>query len=301
MPPHGPQWAPSEPENLGSTSWHIGHLGLRQVWQVTRGAGTRIAILDSGVADVPGLEGRVTWLRPNLSLDGAGDVSGHGTRCAVLAASDDARAPGVAPEADVVSVRVTPSSGDPDPREVLKAFKMLAGQVDVISCSFVLPNADPELADAVRACFNRGAFIVGAAGNTANKPSGFPERMPHVVTVTALDRSDQPLPGLRTGPWLDLSAPGDELVTRDELGNVVGDFGNTSGATPLVAGVAALMLSLIPDRAKRRPLVGHLEQLMKDTALDLGGTGHDSDTGAGRIDPPSLLNAVQSFLSTFPP
>ena len=296
----GGYWAPSRTPRKPISereAWHIEHLGLAQVWPITRGAGTRLAILDSGVADVSGLEGRVTWLRPDGTPDYGIDNHGHGTRCAVLAASGDETVRGVAPECEVISIRVTSSTGDPDGHEVARAFELLVGRVDVISCSFVLKDASPRLQDAIRSAFQSGAFIVAAAGNSNAVASAFPERTPHVFTVSAIARDGEPLKGCRIGPWIDVAAAGENLLTRSERGKVTDDFGKTSGATALVAGVAVLAMSLDPSAEHRRALSQVLGALIQETASDIGPKGRDEFCGAGAINPPALIARVSKELS----
>src|SRR6187401_933297 len=87
--------------------WHFDELEIPALQEHTRGEGIRVAVLDTGVARAGGA---FASLR-SLTADGAPtddvDLDGHGTACASLIASLDDDAPGVAPAADLISIRVT--------------------------------------------------------------------------------------------------------------------------------------------------------------------------------------------------
>jgi membrane-anchored mycosin MYCP len=298
--PAGGFWAPSHPPPAATpvaTGWHLQALGLAAVWTRTQGAGVRLAILDSGVAGVPGLQHRTSWFRPDGVPDSAIDDHNHGTSCAVLAASDDLEIRGVAPRCQVISLRITNASGAPDTVLLRRAFQLLKGEVDVINCSLVLREANTALLDAVREAQRAGAFIVGAAGNRPNVASDFPERTPHVFTVAAMGTNGQPLGTGRMGPWIDVAAPGQALLTRNKYGLRRTDFGHSSGAAALVSGVAALALALAAPGERRYRLSQLLGALIRETATDIGLAGIDPLSGAGAIDPPRLMARVQDELN----
>lgn len=84
-------------------------LALPQVWQLTRGSGQRVAIIDTGVSphrQLPGLVGGGDYV---FTGDGTQDCDGHGTVVAGIAAaaadSESDSFSGVAPEATVISIR----------------------------------------------------------------------------------------------------------------------------------------------------------------------------------------------------
>ena len=86
--------------------------------RVTDGSGIGIAVLDTGVADVPSLAARVAD-RVDFTAEGDGlDHFGHGTHMAGLIASDalapDGTTLGVAPGARIISVKVAPADGSTD-------------------------------------------------------------------------------------------------------------------------------------------------------------------------------------------
>lgn len=296
MSPKKVAWAPDD--GFEEPFWHLTALGIPEVWQVSRGEGVVIAILDGGVDDVLGLRGdRVRHVdHEGHDIAPGDDSNGHGTACASLAASNFKHAMGVAPRADVLSINVAGINGDPLLYKVESGLRFALENADVISCSFVMPQCSQAVLDCVRDAQAAGRVVVGAAGNDASQTSAFPESIPEVISVAALGRDNQPLAGGRFGPFIDIAAPGQDLQVMTSLG-VKTWRGATSGAAALVSGVCALMLSAAKKKGLEPAQAGRsLAELIRTTAIDLGMEGPDDTTGAGLIHPPKLLDAVLSQL-----
>jgi hypothetical protein len=100
--------------------------------------------------------------------------------------------------------------------------------------------------------------------------------------------------GSNWGPELDCVAPGVHIYTTDIMGaagygagNYVPSFNGTSSATPHVAGLAALVLSVDPELRS-----WEVEEIVKLTARELGAAGRDEEYGHGRIDARRALEAA---------
>ncbi|MCT7659690.1 type VII secretion-associated serine protease mycosin [Mycobacterium deserti] len=169
-------------------------LEYRSAWRFSRGAGQKVAVIDTGVNRHP----RLPMLEPGgdyvSNSDGLQDCDAHGTLVAgIIAASpsaDDSFA-GVAPEAAILSIRqnsgaygpVGPSSGpDDDPNAVSTGFGdtrtlavAITRAVDLgatvinlseVACAPVSAGLDDvALGHAVRYAFERNVVVVAAAGN----------------------------------------------------------------------------------------------------------------------------------------
>ncbi|MEP0814463.1 MAG: S8 family serine peptidase [bacterium] len=184
---------------------------------------------------------------------------------------------------------------------------------DVINMSFGgAPGGNTER-DAVRAAWNAGLVLVAAGGNVGAGAAGgaidwpaaideciavgattvFPSRYPEAGTPpieeTIADYSKQ-------GPEVELCAPGTALVTTGkggaytQIGN--NSFTGTSGASPLVAGLAALIKSLDPDVSN-----AEIRTLMQESAVDLGLAGRDEIYGFGRVDFAAALGGASEAVS----
>lgn len=249
------------------------------------GAGVGIALIDTGVADVPGLEDVVRG--PDLSLDSqfeeayTRDLYGHGTHLAGIVASDRPDVPGLAPDATLLSVKVGAANGAVDVSQTIAAIDWVVQHRDqhnirVLALAYGTdgtqdPRHDP-LSHAVEVAWRHGIVVLVAAGNHGASHDALvnPATNPNVIAVGAIDtqgsgtRSDDEIPefsapGTRSrrpdvfAPGVgvvSLQAPGGHLDThypaaRQDDGRFRGN--GTSQATMVVASAAAMLLQDRPD------------------------------------------------------
>lgn len=244
----GPQWtvAPSRALTVASTPTPAtgatgpvrAALGLPA--DGTEGAGVTVAVVDTGVADVPDLAGRVTD-RVDFSGTGAGDGFGHGTFMAGLIAGSGAasggRYRGVAPGASLVDVKVADAAGQTDLVTVLRGLEWVADHakdVDVVnlslSSSSPLPYQLDPLTQALEALWRKGITVVVPAGNDGPGAGTItsPGIDPVLLTAGGLNAS-----GTAAASWSaqgptwqgdakpDLLAPGTSLVSLRSPGSAV--------------------------------------------------------------------------------
>ena len=228
---HGKNWAAQDPGSLFTVERAI---GARRVWakkdesgrQLT-GQGVAVALLDSGVAPVTGLDGvgKVTY-GPDLSTEANGgptqqDSLGHGTFMAGIIAgrgsknssSDLPGAPadiqlGVAPDAGLLAIKLATTDGSTDVLQVIAALDWVTQhpvlpdgtRVRVINLSYGTNSAQDYLADPLAAAaenaWQHGIVVVTSAGNNGsdNGRLNDPAIDPHVIAVGATD-SDNKLHG----------------------------------------------------------------------------------------------------------
>jgi hypothetical protein len=128
---------------------------------------------------------------------------------------------------------------------------------------------------------HRGTIVVAAVGNdrqSGNRPF-VPATLPHVLTVGANDQSDHSASFSNRSGALDLVAPGVAMpVAVPTFYNSTGydSFDGTSFSAPLVAGATAWIWTLRPQLD-----VTQIQDVMRDSARDIGPTGWDADTGFG--------------------
>ena len=187
--------------------WAQQALGFSSVWNLTRGAGVTVAVVDSGVDADPQFGNRVT-LGPDLAREVSGvpgdaDCAGHGTFVAsIIAAAPVAGVAfftGVAPAARILSVKVTNSDNPGSIRSqvvshaILDAVKLGAR---VINLSLVVPNT-AQLRSAVEFALDQNVVVVAAAGNDLKGGGAgpfYPAAYPGVLSVGA---------AAQDGPWPD--------------------------------------------------------------------------------------------------
>jgi subtilisin family serine protease len=123
-----------------------------------------------------------------------------------------------------------------------------------------------------------------------------------VVAVGATTPSDQIAFFSSTGSFVDVSAPGDPILStwdpRDPQNpNILYNIdGGTSMASPIVAGLVALIKARRPDLTP-----DEIEGLIEATAVDKGLAGKDQNYGYGRIDAGRALAAAVAYVRPAPP
>jgi serine protease AprX len=280
--------------------------GAPAVWPTTRGERAVVALVDTGVAPVPALDGAVAG-EIDFSGTGGGDGYGHGTFMASLIAGRGDVAPGVAPGAGVLSLKVAGPDGSTDLATVLSALQWLNGPgraagIRVVALALgIEPDSEGArlLERATSRLAQRGLLVVTAAGNEGPGALTAPATAPGTLSVGAVDDQGDPDRANDTAAAFSATGPDRRGVAQPDLSasgvGVVGTMGldaviarahpeavvegryfrgsGTSMATAITAGVAALASSARPD------LDGHA----LEAALRAGG---------GVADAPAALAAV---------
>jgi serine protease AprX len=229
-----------------------------------------VALVDTGVANVPALEGAVAG-EIDFTGTGGGDGYGHGTFLASLIAGRGPLAPGVAPEAGILSLKVGAADGSATLGSVVSALQWLHGPgsaagLRIATLAFsVDPTSDAAniLNHAADAVASKGIMVVAATGNDGAELSS-PANAKHTISVGSTDDdgnvSDESGRGPDTAGVMqpDLTAPGERIAGTlpqesiiaqhaTHLGGGLYHGSGTSIATALTAGVAALASSARPD------------------------------------------------------
>ncbi|GAB1640776.1 S8 family peptidase [Krasilnikovia sp. MM14-A1259] len=288
------------------------------------GRGVTVAVVDTGIADVPDLAGRVAQ-HVDVTGTGRGDGYGHGTFMAGLIAASGAASGGayrgVAPRAGLVDVKVADAQGHTNLIAVLRGLQWVSDhrkEVQVVNLSLSsgspLPYQWDPLNQALESLWQQGVTVVVPSGNDGPGAGSVtsPGNDPMLLTAGALDtagtsaRADDVVPDFSgRGPtWQgdakpDLVAPGSHIVSLRAPGSVI-DAGNpqarvgdgyfrgsgTSMATAVTSGVVAAALAAQPTLTP--DAVKNL--LAGNTYGTAGLTG-----GAGALDAPRVLAAAPGW------
>ncbi|MEW9555373.1 PatA/PatG family cyanobactin maturation protease [Nonomuraea sp. NPDC050783] len=248
--------------------------GLAPLWQLTRGdERVRVAVVDGPVERThPVLA--TALLKPvgQAPPDGdAGVRAAHGTAVASVLFGHGQVA-GVAPRCTGLLVPVfsdrRPTSQVDLARGIETAVEAGAHVINISGGQLTQPEAaDDLLVRAVRRCQDDNVLIVAAAGNDGCFCDHVPAALPGVLAVGALDDAGRPLAMSNWGPHSQrrgLLAPGENITVAAPGGGTTKQSG-TSVATPIVAGVAALLLSLQLG-AGRRPNPHAIAELLLASA-----------------------------------
>lgn len=205
---------PGDDAELRDLQWDNDLLETGTAHETTTGKGARIAIIDTGIdLDHPDLGnvnedlGAAFVANDDVPEVGPGDSGYHGTHCAgIAAATGEAGVVGVAPDAELVPVRVFPADGGATFGDILKGIDYAAEiGADVANFSLGIPGVQEpgvevnQLRSNVQKVFQsavrRGTVITGSAGNdSGNLQQGggltLPNSVPAVITVSATSPAD---------------------------------------------------------------------------------------------------------------
>jgi len=276
------QWAlANDGQNGGTRGADISAVGA---WATTTGTNkVVVAVLDSGVDYThPDLEHNI-WKRPenikeyedrNLgeiddfhgynALDNDGnpmDQNGHGTHCAGIIGAEGGNNEGITGvnwTVQIMPLKFMDANGSGTTKDAIEAInyvidrKQAGVNVRIISASWGSTQKSRALEDVIKKAYEAGILFVAASGNASvdnDKSPHYPSsyNVGNVISVAALDRNDQLASFSNFGAkTVHIGAPGKDILST-WLDHEFRSASGTSMATPVVAGVAALVLAKNPS------------------------------------------------------
>ena len=266
---------------FGSWQWYLTKVGAPAAWSTTTGdASIIIAILDTGVDGThPDLQSKMVpgWNVYNNNSD-TRDVYQHGTVVAGTAAAASNNSQGVASIAwncPIMPVRISALDGTATYSAMANGLTWAADHGARVANISYKASTSSTVASAANYFQSKGGVVVAAAGNEAFFDASADNTS--ILTVAATDANDQLTLWTNTGNNIDLTAPGTVFSTMP--GGSYNSASGTSVSSPVVAGAAALVLSVKPSLSGSQ-----VQNILKQSADDLGPTGWDTGYGWGRVN-----------------
>ena len=289
-----PPWTPSNlvgPLTEKEWDWPHRKLLLPDVWKKHRGAGVKVAVLDTGIdANHDDLKGQIIAAKDFTgSRSGHADKMGHGTHCAgiIAAVEDDKGIMGGSPDlgkdgGGLIIAKVLGDDGSGQSSWIARGIEWAISQgAKIVSMSLGSPFRDDRIIDAIKLGLSADVIFVCAAGNEGQRGVGWPGAYEGVISVAAYDKNFQIAPFSSRGPEVDIAAPGVDILSTVPV-NSYARMSGTSMATPWVASICALLIS---SNKKVKWDCAKVKAKLIGQAQDAGSPGFDNDYGYGLIRP----------------
>lgn len=316
--------------NLSPFGWVHPIIRTPQAWEQTRGAGSTVAVIDTGHSTHQELIGAILQSGQANFVEGGNDASdrfdggflkhpGHGTLvCSVIASRGDCDAQGntsghgavtgSAPEADILPIRALRSVINFTQRSIPESIEHAIEQgADVIAMAMGGATRVASTERALRDAVEAGIVVVCAAGNcwrsvvfpAAYAPNGL------CTAVAALTHDLTPWAKTGSGPEVTLSAPGENVWGSAKNKASDPDHGiraaqGTTLATSLTAGVAALWVAHHGGRAALKQAADAANTTVQAMWMHCATSGltkppawgGNANLGAGVLDAEKALSAA---------
>jgi subtilisin family serine protease len=279
--------------------WSLKAVDAEAAWKVSKGNNVVVAVVDTGVdLNHPDLKANLVN-GYNAEEPGTPPQDGHyhGTHVAGIIAAvqnNGEGITGIAPQAKIMPVRTISNGGVAEVVDGITWAADNGAKVINLSLGWDYPNASVEetIQRAVKYALDKNVVICAALSNSSSfNPRSTPDNLAGkagfegVIGVGNVDLNDRRQGAY--GNWKSVSSPGTQIMSTlpdGKYGNLTG----TSMATPMVAGIAALMISQNPGLRN-----ADVRKKMMDSAKDLGTPGFDDQFGAGRINAAAVLSQLR--------
>jgi thermitase len=293
--------SPNDP--LYSIQWSLQKINAPQAWDINTGSySVIVAVADTGVdynhrdisnnmwTDLNGYHGYDYVNSDNYPIDD----HGHGTHCAGIIAAkgnNEKDIAGVCWNVKIMALKILDSSGSGSYSNAATAFYYAVNNgADIISNSWGGYDFSQTLQDAIDYAYSQGVILVAAAGNDYQYCyPHYPSSMEHVISVASTNSNDEKAPSSNYGDWIDISAPGVNVLSLRAAGTSMGSpydtyttyASGTSMACPHVSGVVALLLSEYPALSSEE-----ITARLLDNADDISAANptYAGRLGSGRIN-----------------
>ncbi len=226
-------------------SWNIECVAGEPKKNKYTGKGVKVAVIDSGI-DVHNDLNTKGWVDFSDKVNGYKpiDNSGHGTEMAgvIAARKNGIGTIGIAPDAEVYSVKILDKDNKANVSSVVKAIEWcIENDMDIINMSFGLEEYSSILYNSIKKAYEHNILLVAAAGNEGRVE--YPAKFREVLSVGGIDSNLNVSSFSPEGVYVDLFAPAEQCQTTGFVGSYVISSG-TSIATAHVTGVAAAVKSI---------------------------------------------------------
>lgn len=258
----------------------------------------KVCVIDTGYnlghPDLPDQNNGATGQANNSQVGNwFNDGNGHGTHVAgtVAALANNEGVVGVYPGVDLHIVKIFNDSGQwTFASDLIDGISQCQGAgANVVNMSLGGGSASTAERNAMQTFVNQGVMLVAAAGNSGNSSLSYPASYDAVISVAAVDSSENRASYSQYNSQVEISGPGSAVQSTWPT-NTYNSISGTSMATPHVAGAAALVWSFFPQCNNEE-----IRAALNATAKDKGSSGRDNFYGFGIVKARDAYDYLNTF------
>ncbi|MEG0431096.1 MAG: S8 family serine peptidase [Anaerovoracaceae bacterium] len=276
--------------NMNNRYYYLQKVNAQSAWHYLKPSNkVRVVVLDTGVnTNHPEFK---SVLNTNLSVDITKpghpklfkDLQTHGTHVAGIIGSKSGGVAAVHGKSVIELVVVNVFEKNDKGETVVRSSKLSEGidyavsiGAKVINLSLGFEKSSGYLEEACAKAEAAGITVVSSAGNYGNKKAFYPADYDSVISVIAVNKSNQKESYSNYGNE-DVSAPGQSIYST--INNGYGYKSGTSMASAIVSGIVAMMYNVNPSLTPKEA-----REIIIESAKDIGTKGYDKETGFGLVD-----------------
>ncbi|MBT2571323.1 S8 family serine peptidase [Planococcus sp. ISL-110] len=269
--------------------YHHKNIETERAWDKTMGSSdVVVAVLDQGF-DINHQDLANQIVSPYFTSDTGFSVDDHGTHVAGIIGSsinNYAFGAGVAPKTSIMPIDVFEDDSAYTSDVIEGIYQAVWAGADIINMSLGSYSYNSQYNNAIQYAYQSGLVIVASAGNDSSSQTRYPASYDNVISVGSTDTYDGSSYFSNWGTDIDIVAPGSSIYSTLPY-NRMGGMSGTSMASPVVAGVAALLLASEPNLTNDQVV----DRLLS-TAKDLGNYGKDYIYGNGLVNAKEALKIM---------
>ncbi len=273
--------------------YHLSLLQIEKAQKLVSNKAIKVAVIDQGAdRNHPDLSGQFLpgYNTVNPINQPAPDF--HGTHVSGIIAAkknNGIGGYGINPNADILNIDVFDRGWGAYDFAIADAILYAVDNgAKVINMSIGGSMPSPLIEDAVKKAIEKNVTIVASAGNSGDDWLNYPAAFEGVISVGSTNKENKLSSYSTYGPSVDIVAPGENVyapIYEYERKSSFDYLSGTSMASPVVAGVASLLLTKHPNLTPAQ-----VEYVLEHTAKDLGAKGFDTKYANGLVNPIAALN-----------
>lgn len=217
--------------------WAVDYINYKSLYKLSKGKSQKIALIDTGISKFQSNNDE-----KSIALVGNDyDNNGHGTILYSIIKGYGDEIKGIAPEADIFSIKIMDKDESIKPNSIVKAIKEAIDEKStIINISIGSYKYNGEVSEAIDRAIAKGITVVSASGDYKTIEMLFPANKKGVISVGSIS-ANLNVTDFTNGPEkCTIISPGDEIKGVDNNEKIVYTSG-TSQATALISGYVALL------------------------------------------------------------